>query len=42
MGAPTMGRKLYSALMFVAVSVLGGVLVLSLAVPTASVAAEFF
>ena len=36
-----MGRKLYSALMFVAVSVLGGVLVAGLAVPTASVAAEF-
>ncbi len=36
-----MGRRLYSALMFVAVSVLGGVLVAGLAVPTASVAAEF-
>ena len=35
-----MGRRLYSALMFVAVSVLGGVLVAGLAVPTASVAAE--
>lgn len=40
MRAPTVGRRLYSALLFVAVSVLGGVLVAGLAVPTASVAAE--
>lgn len=40
MRAPTVGRKLYSALMFVLVSVLGGVLVAGLAVPTAGVSAE--
>lgn len=40
MRAPTVGRKLYSTLMFVLVSVLGGVLVAGLAVPTAGVGAE--
>lgn len=40
MRAPTVGRRLYSALLFVFVSVLGGVLVAGLAVPTAGVAAE--
>lgn len=40
MRAPTVGRKLYSALMFLLVSVLGGVLVAGIAVPTAGVAAE--
>ncbi|TBT88581.1 penicillin-binding protein [Propioniciclava sinopodophylli] len=40
MRAPTVGRKLYSALMFVLVSVLGGVLVAGLAVPTAGIGAE--
>ena len=40
MRAPTVGRKLYSTLMFVLVSVLGGVLVAGLAVPTAGVTAE--
>ena len=40
MRAPTVGRKLYSTVMFVLVSVLGGVLVAGLAVPTAGVGAE--
>jgi len=40
MRAPSVGRKLYSTLMFVLVSVLGGVLAAGLAVPTAGVAAE--
>ncbi|WP_232549090.1 transglycosylase domain-containing protein [Propioniciclava soli] len=40
MGEPSLGRKLYSSLMFLAVSVLGGVLVAGLAVPTAGVASE--
>ena len=40
MRAPTVGRKLYSALLFVLVSVVGGVLVAGLAVPTAGVGAE--
>lgn len=40
MRAPTVGRKLYSILMFFLVSLLGGVLVAGLLVPTAGVAAE--
>ena len=40
MRAPTVGRKLYSALMFLLVSVLGGVLVAGVAVPAAGVTAE--
>ena len=40
MGAPSTGRKLYSALMFVFVSVLGGVLAAGLVVPSAGIGAE--
>lgn len=40
MRAPSVGRRLYAALMFLFVSVLGGVLIAGLAVPTAGVAAE--
>ncbi|MFT3876701.1 MAG: transglycosylase domain-containing protein [Propioniciclava sp.] len=40
MRAPNMGRRLYSAVMFVLVSVVGGVLVAGLVVPAASVGAE--
>lgn len=40
MRAPTVGRKLYSTLMFVLVSVLGGVLVAGIAVPATGVTAE--
>ena len=40
MGERSAGRKLYSALMFVFVSVLGGVLTAGLVVPTAGIAAE--
>ncbi|MFV0452634.1 MAG: transglycosylase domain-containing protein [Propioniciclava sp.] len=40
MGEPSIGRKLYSVLMFVFVSALGGLLVAGLAVPTAGMASE--
>lgn len=40
MRAPSLGRKLYSSLMFVFVSVLGGLLAAGLAVPTAGMVSE--
>ena len=40
MRVPTLGRRLYSVLMFVLVSVIGGVLMAGLLVPTAGIAAE--
>lgn len=40
MRVPILGRRLYSALMFVLVSVLGGVLMAGLMVPAAGIAAE--
>ncbi len=40
MPVPTLGKKLYAMLMFLVVSVVGGILAAGLAVPTAGVAAE--